>query len=180
VAAQSRIEIEIYTPMSCIVTLQGDHDVTSSEAFTMALALARNYTSVLVDLSTCTSIDTAITRAVVAAAAQLRESDHSLELILPPDSHAVRRVLRLSGVLSLIPLHASRAAGLAAIGLAELLGAQQRKLDLRTLSTAIDRLASMTEAIRARPVAGIREGTTVVRARVVETESEREARFRAE
>jgi anti-anti-sigma factor len=175
VAAQSSIEIEIYTPTSCIVTLQGDHDVTSNEAFTMALALARNYTSVLVDLTTCTSIDTTVTGAVVAAASQLRQADHSLELIVPTDAHAVMRVLRLAGVLSRVPLHATRAAGLAAITSAELLGIQRRKLDLRTLSTAIDRLASMSEAIRAK-----NKGTTVLRARVVETEREREARGRAE
>jgi hypothetical protein len=147
----------------------------------MALALARNYTSVLVDLTTCTFIDTTVTNAVIAAASRLRQVDHSLELIVPTGSHAVRRVLRLAGVLPLVPLHTTRAAGLAAIASAELLGAHRRKLDMRILSAAIDRLAAITDATRAQRVAKIRDGTTVLRAHVNETaQSETETRRHAE
>jgi anti-anti-sigma factor len=180
VTPQSTIEIEIHTPTSCIVTLQGEHDVASSEAFTMALALARDYTSVLVDLTTCTFIDTTITSAVVAAAAHMRQADRSLELIVPPGARATRRVLRLAGVLPLIPLHATRAAGLASIASAELLRAHRRKLDLRTLSATVERLVRIAEADRARPAAKIRAGTTVLRAHVAEVDRfEAEARRRS-
>ena len=97
-AAQSSIEIEIHSPTSCIVTLHGEHDMASREAVTMALALTRDYSRVLVDLTTCTFIDATVTNALLAAAARLQDG-RSLELVVPAASHPVRRLLSVAGFL---------------------------------------------------------------------------------
>jgi anti-anti-sigma factor len=179
VAAQSSIEIEIHTATSCIVTLHGEHDMGSREAVTMALALARTYSNVLVDLTTCTFIDATVTKAVLEAAAKLRQADRSLELIVPSDGSGIRRVLSLTGVLPVIPLHKTRAAGLAAIASAELIRAHHQRLERRTLSARIEQLSSTAMARRAVASAKPRPGTTVLRARVDEAEvSETEAETR--
>jgi anti-anti-sigma regulatory factor len=182
VAAPSSIEIEIQAPSSCLVTLHGEHDMSSREAVTMALALARTYSNVLVDLTPCTFIDTTVTNAVLVAAGQLRQSDRSLELIVPADAVATRRVLGLTGVLPVVPLHDTRAAALAAVASAERVRAHRRKLDLRTLSARIEELSIKSKAGRAPHVAKPRPGTTVLRAKVAETDitdAEAEARRRA-
>ena len=179
--APSSIEIEIQSPSSCLVTLHGEHDMSSREAVTMALALARTYSNVLVDLTPCTFIDTTVTNAMLVAAGQLRQTDRSLELIVPAEAAATRRVLGLTGVLPVVPLHDTRAAALAAVASAERVRAHRRKLDLRTLSARIEELSIKSKAGRTPGIAKPRPGTTVLRARVAETDltDEAEARRRA-
>lgn len=166
--SQSSIRIEIHSPTSCIVTLHGEHDLASREPVTMALALARSYASVLVDLTTCTFIDGTVTSALLEAAARLRRADRSLELIVPAHAHEIRRALDLTGVLPIIPLHESRPAGLAALASEEVLGAHRRRLELRAVTAEIDRLSSLTEAGRALRATKAGAGTTIIRARVAE------------
>ncbi|MDP9257921.1 MAG: STAS domain-containing protein [Actinomycetota bacterium] len=178
--SQASIEIEIHTPTSCIVTLHGEHDMASREAVTMALALARTYSNVLVDLTTCTFIDTTVTNAVLVAAAQLRQVDRSLELIVPGDAGATRRALSLMGVLAAVPLHATRTSALAAVASAELIRTHLRRLELRTLSARIEQLSSKGQAGHGLRSDKPRPGTTVLRAQVAETTAaEAEARKRA-
>ena len=166
-AAQSSIEIEIHSPTSCIVTLHGEHDVASREAVTMALALTRDYTSVLVDLTACTFIDATVTKTLLAAAARLRQGERSLELIVPTGSHPIRRLLSVAGILPVVPLHATRARGLAALDSAERELADRSARDLRAAAPRTVRLSS-TEASRSARLVKARRGTTVLRAYVAD------------
>jgi anti-anti-sigma factor len=171
VAAQSRIEIEIHTPTSCILTLSGEHDLASREALSMALTLARTYSNVLVDLTSCTFLDTSVSHAVLDAAAQLRQAHRSLELIVPPSAAGIRRALSLAGLLPVFPLHATRTAALAAVASAELIRGHQRRLDLRNLSARIDHLTNVVTASRAPRVSKAHEGVTKLRAQVSEIDT---------
>ena len=161
----SSVEIEIHTRESCIVTLHGEHDAASSEEVTLALALARGHTHVIVDLTPCTFLDGTIINALLTSAAHMRVTDGALELVAPHGATAVRRTLGFAGVLTLLPAHASRSEAIAAITAAARVRAHSRTVSLCAVSAEIDHLNSKTEAARAtRP--GTSRGLTVVRAHV--------------
>ena len=169
-AGRSCVQIEIHSRTACIVTLHGEHDLASSEQVTLALALARSYSNVLVDLTACSFLDVKIANALLEAARGLRQADHSLILIVPPTAGAARRLLDHAGVVRIAPVHATRSAALAAIAPAELRRPDPGEHDLRLTRAQIAR----TEASRSRRVAKTRRATTVLRAVVTESvETER-------
>jgi anti-anti-sigma factor len=180
VAAVPSIEIEIQTCEACIVTLHGEHDVASSEGVALALALARDYAHVLVDLTPCTFLDGAVINALLVSARRMRAAEGALELIAPNDVRGVRRTLALAGVLPLLPIHATRSEGLVAITTAERVRAHGRSFSFRAVSAEIDHLEGETEASRAIGASEVR-GHTVLRAQVEDSalESEQAARRRS-
>ncbi len=162
-AAQTTIEIEIHSPSVCLVTLRGEHDASSSEAVTLALAVARGYGNILVDLAACTFVDSTVINALLAAAKRARQLDGTLELVVPAESNPVRRALEIANVQMVMPFHASRAAGIAGIEARKRRVARGRA-DLRAVGAKIDRLQAKTEALRTISKRG--EGL-VIRAQVV-------------
>jgi anti-anti-sigma factor len=110
VAGYTSIEIEIHSPAICIVALRGEQDAASSEAVTLALAAARGYDTILVDLALCTFIDSTLITALLVAARRAQELGGALDLVLPVEPNAVRRTLEIANVQMLLPFHASRGA----------------------------------------------------------------------
>jgi anti-anti-sigma factor len=153
VAAQASVEIEIHSQSVCIVTLRGEHDAASSEAVTLALAAARGYDNILVDLAQCTFIDSTLITALLVSARRAQQVAGALELVLPNESNAVRRTLEIANVQMILPFHATRVAAIAAV-------------------TASDRQAGAVRpdvrVLTAKSGAERRPGTVVIRATVVE------------
>jgi anti-anti-sigma factor len=150
VAAHGSIEIQIHSQRLCIVTLCGEHDAASSEAVTLALAAARGYDNVLVDLVSCTFIDSTLITALLVGARRARRLGGALELVLPAEPGPVRRTLEIANVQMLLPFHASRRAAVAA---------------LRARGQARRPARRVVDALPGDPGTGT--GTTVLRARVV-------------
>ena len=109
--AQANIEIQIHSSNICIVTLRGEHDAASSEAVTLALAAARHYGNILVDLGECTFVDSSLISALLLAAKRARQLGGALELVVPVEANAVRRTLEIANVQMLLPFHATREPG---------------------------------------------------------------------
>jgi anti-anti-sigma factor len=150
VTVHGSIEIQIHSRRICIVTLRGEHDAASSEAVTLALAAARGYDNVLVDLAPCTFIDSTLITALLVGARRARRLGGALELVLPRERGAVRRTLEIANVQMLLPFHASRREAVAALDAR----GRMRRPEMRVVG--------------ARPgVAGTHAGTTILRARVV-------------
>lgn len=170
----SSIGIEIHTPASCVVTLYGEHDAAGRDGVTLALALARDYTYLLVDLTPCTFLDGTVINALLATATRMRAGGASLELAMSR-TQTIRRTLEFSGVLELLPLHETRSAGIAAISAAERLAAHPRPVSLRAARAEIDHFHDRTEKARARTSAATRS-VTVVRAQVADSQIEEETR----
>jgi anti-anti-sigma factor len=156
------------TREACIVTLHGEHDVATSEGVALALALARDYAHVLVDLTPCTFLDGAVINALLVGARRMRAAEGALELIAPSDVRGVRRTLALAGVLPLLPIHATRSEGLIAITTAERVRAHDRPLSFRAVSAEIDHLEGEPPASRTLRATKLR-GHTVLRAQVEES-----------
>jgi anti-anti-sigma factor len=166
VAAQSSIEIEVYSPATCIVTLRREHDMASKLGVEQALALAATYRYTLVDLSRCTFMDAAVMGTLLRAASAARHADGALELVVPPGAANVRRLLELTGIPAILPAHSTRAQAIASVESAARLRAHKpQPRRLRRVRARIEHLQGTTEAGRARRLAPI-AGVTVIRARV--------------
>lgn len=113
------IEIQTHSPTTCVVRLQGDHDLSSSEALSLALMEAPGYNHVVVDLSRCTFIDSTLIRVLLAASRRAQGQQGSVELVVPAEANAVRRTLELANVQRVLPFHASCATALQSIAEAE-------------------------------------------------------------
>jgi anti-sigma B factor antagonist len=115
VAAHVTIEVQIHSPTASVVTLRGEHDLSSRPDLALALADAGEHRNVLVDLSESTFIDSSIISALLLASKRLQERDGALELVIPPAARAMRRVMEVTGVQEVLPSHETREAGLASI-----------------------------------------------------------------
>jgi anti-anti-sigma factor len=109
------VEVTTDAPGAVVVTLRGEHDLNSRPAVAAALARACERADVLVDLSECAFIDSTIIGVLVAAFQAQAESGRRLELTVPPDAHALRRVTEIAGLATFMTIHETRIAGLASI-----------------------------------------------------------------
>jgi anti-anti-sigma factor len=111
---QGTVEVDISPSNAMIVTLRGEHDLSTKPELATAL-VASNCPGVLVDLSDASFIDSSVINALLTAAARLRNAGGALELIIPPGAHPLRNVFRLMSLPTLLPVHGSREAALASL-----------------------------------------------------------------
>jgi anti-anti-sigma factor len=156
VAAHNRVEIKIHSAAACIVTLRGEHDVSSREAVSLALAAARGYPSVLVDLAGCTFIDSSIITSLLLASKRTHQAGGTLELVVPSEANAVRRTLEIANIQMIMPFHETPEAGLASLA-AAVLRAPRRMRAAATLAETVEHVPPKTRA-----------GVTILRARIAD------------
>jgi anti-anti-sigma factor len=109
------VQVEFKPPGVAIVTLRGEHDLSTRQRLTEALAAASARPNVLVNLSECTFIDSSIVHALLMAGTSLRARDGRLELVIPPKARVVRRVAELTPLASTLPIHETRSAAVAGL-----------------------------------------------------------------
>lgn len=113
--APSTVEVEFESPGVAIVTLRGEHDLSSCPRLTEALAEASTRPNVLVNLSECTFIDSSIVHALLSASARLRARDGRLELVIPAEPGVVQRVAELTPLAATLLIHETCGAGIAGL-----------------------------------------------------------------
>jgi anti-anti-sigma factor len=170
VVPQSSIEIEVHSRESCVITLHGEHDAATSDGVTLALALARDYACLLVDLTPCTFLDGTVINALLHTAKDRRAGGARLAVAVRRPSVA-QRTLELCGALTLIPAHESRAAGIEALAQAERAAGHARPVSLRAVTAEIDHFNARNGARPKRPLSK-RRGMTVLRAQVTDSTSD--------
>jgi anti-anti-sigma factor len=109
------VELSTDAPGAVVVMLRGEHDLNSRPAVAAALERACEDADVLVDLTGCAFIDSTIIGVLVAAFQAQAEGGRRLELTVPPDAHAIRRVTQIAGLATFMTVHETRIAGLASI-----------------------------------------------------------------
>jgi anti-anti-sigma factor len=87
-----------------VVSLNGEHDLATSEGVRVALAPLRG--AVLVDLSGCEFVDSTVIGVLLKKAIQLESAGHRLELVAPPQSSSAARALEITGVRDLVRVRA--------------------------------------------------------------------------
>jgi anti-anti-sigma factor len=91
------------------VRLAGEHDL-STEADLRA-ALSPIYGDVLVDLSACAFIGSAVLRVVIADSQAREREGHRLELLVPTANRVITRTLEVSGVARLLRVRTEPGSG---------------------------------------------------------------------
>jgi len=109
------IEVDIQGASAAIVALRGEHDLSTQPEVAHALTRASHYPEVLVDLSECTFMDSSVIAALVGTSRALESNAGRLELVIPAEAHTVQRIAQLTNIASFIPVHETRAQGMAAI-----------------------------------------------------------------
>jgi anti-anti-sigma factor len=106
---------EVASPTICVVSLYGEHDVSTERAVARTMALAEAYPYVLVDITKCTFMDSLIVGALAKGAGQARARGGRLVLAAAPGRDHVRRTLEILHIDDLIVVHASRAAAIVSL-----------------------------------------------------------------
>jgi anti-anti-sigma factor len=105
------VAIEVVSQVrTAIVKLRGEHDLSTRPRISEALADASEQTTVLVDLSECTFADSSVVAALVVAHDELKQRGGRLEVVIPPDARAIRRLTTLARLADILPIHETRSA----------------------------------------------------------------------
>ncbi|MDX6524618.1 MAG: hypothetical protein QOI43_129 [Gaiellales bacterium] len=83
-----------------LIELSGEYDYGSKES--VEAALAQLHEHVLVDLSDCQLIDTAIINVILTKHRELQRDGFRLELIVPPSQVHLSRIFDLLGIRNLV------------------------------------------------------------------------------
>ena len=113
------VTIEIVSSTAAVVTLGGDHDVSSLDAIEDAFRVAGAGRNLLVDLSTCTFIDSTIIKLLLRTMRVLEGTGGRFELVIDPEPTGhVSRVATLMGIAEVISTHESRSDGIRSLSAA--------------------------------------------------------------
>ncbi|MDP9260122.1 MAG: STAS domain-containing protein [Actinomycetota bacterium] len=111
--------VEIVSATAAVVTLGGDHDVSSLEAIEDAFGVAGAGRDLLVDLTTCTFIDSTIIKLLLRTMRVLEATGARFELVIDPSpSGHVARVAALMGIAEVISTHDTRSDGIRSLSAA--------------------------------------------------------------
>ena len=98
-----------------MLTLRGEHDLSTETALAEALGQARPQARVLVDLSECAFLDSSVIKRLISAHAQQLRVGGRLELVIPPEARMVERLARLIRLHEVMRIHESRETGIASM-----------------------------------------------------------------
>jgi anti-anti-sigma factor len=114
-AAVPAVEVDLSLPGVAVVTMHGEHDLSSKQRVSEALEKAGARRDVFVDLTECTFMDSSVIATFFRARTALELRGGRLELIIPPSAIAVRRVAELTVLDAILRIHESRDAALVSL-----------------------------------------------------------------
>jgi anti-anti-sigma factor len=97
-----------------VVTLHGEHDLSSRRALTDALLSPERSDVVVVDLSDAAFIDSAVVAAIIQAQRRCSDGGGLLLAVVPPGTFA-HRVFGITGITAVLNSHETRDGALHAI-----------------------------------------------------------------
>jgi anti-anti-sigma factor len=112
----STVEVDHDQSGIAIVSLRGEHDLSTRASLTDALQRAAAHSNVLVDLSLCTFVDSTVINVLLGAAQTVKAGGEQLALVIPPGQRRVARIAEMTGLGELLAVYATRDAALAAFG----------------------------------------------------------------
>ena len=107
------VEVEHPAPGLALVSVRGEHDLSTTAELTQALEHAARHSNVLVDLSDCSFMDSSVIQALVKTALALQARGEQLALVIPPEQRVVARVAHMTRLSEILPIYPSHDDGLA-------------------------------------------------------------------
>jgi anti-anti-sigma factor len=113
------IAVEVHSTTASIVTLRGEHDLSSATKLAAALKTASVGVDVIVDLSQCTFIDSTVISALLRASNTLHARGGQISLVIPPGRHrAIRSIFEIMILDRMMPAFETRAAAVTHLDIA--------------------------------------------------------------
>jgi anti-sigma B factor antagonist len=109
------VEIGHHTPGIAVVTMRGEHDISTEPLLAGALENASAKSHVVVDLSDCTFIDSTVIASLIRGAAAVRARNERFALVIPPAQRHVTRIANMTRLGEFLAVHDSRDAALASL-----------------------------------------------------------------
>lgn len=109
------VEVEHHALGLAVVSLRGEHDLSTSPELRRALEQAAAHSTVLVDLCECSFIDSSVIQALVRTGRALHAGGEQLVLVIAPEQKQVARVAQMTQLAEIFPIHTSRHAALVSI-----------------------------------------------------------------
>ena len=106
-----------------VVSLRGEHDFATTDAIERAVTEAHD--NVLLDLSACDFLDSAVIGAILACVRELAHRGSHLELVAPPENTTVSHILDVAGLRAILTVHERRPLDVATLMGGELLGPRE-------------------------------------------------------
>jgi anti-sigma B factor antagonist len=111
-----RIEAAVVDGGWPILTLSGEHDLSTAPELRARLHDLGETSAVIIDLDQTTFVDSSILGVLVGGLRRARERDVPFGLVLGDDAHpAIRRIFELTGLHDVFPIFATRAEALAGL-----------------------------------------------------------------
>jgi anti-anti-sigma factor len=102
---------------ACIVALSGEHDLSTIAELQETLSEAASASAMVVDLTGAAFIDSAVLGALIASHREAVEADRGWSLVVGNGAGAaVRRILELTGLDAVLPMHSRQEDALADVG----------------------------------------------------------------
>lgn len=109
------VEIGHHEPGLAVVSVHGEHDLSTARELTQALEQAVAHSNVVGDLSACSFMDSSVINALVKTARSVHARGEQLVLVIPSESRQVARVAEMTHLAEILPIHLTRGAALASI-----------------------------------------------------------------
>ena len=109
------VEVGHHAPGLAVVSMRGEHDLSTSPELMRALEQAAAHSTVLVDLCECSFIDSSVIQVLIRTARALHAGGEQLVLVIPPEQRHVARVAHMTHLAEIFPIHTSRHAALVSI-----------------------------------------------------------------
>jgi anti-anti-sigma factor len=104
-----------HAPGIAVVTVHGEHDLSTEPALTRALEEAAAHSNVLVDLSECEFIDSTVIAALLRVARTVTDRGERFALLIPAAQRQITRIAEMTHLGELLPIHPAREAALASL-----------------------------------------------------------------
>lgn len=98
-----------------VVTMRGEHDISTQPVLGRALELAAAHSNVVVDLSECSFIDSSVIKEFIKASDTVRAGGEQVILVIPREQAQVARVATICGLAQIFELHESKDAAFASL-----------------------------------------------------------------
>jgi anti-anti-sigma factor len=110
------IEVGHAAPGLAVVSLHGEHDLSSEPTLSRALDAAAAHSHLIVDLSDCTFIDSSVIAALLRSAHLVAKKGERFALVIPSEQRQVARIAEMTQLAGQFAIHTSRASALASLG----------------------------------------------------------------
>jgi anti-sigma B factor antagonist len=109
------VDVGHHVPGLAVVSLRGEHDLSTEPELTQALEYAAAHSNVVVDLSECSFIDSTVIKALIKTAHALHARGEQLALVIPPEQRQVARIAQMTQLGEFFPIHTARGAALTSL-----------------------------------------------------------------